>query len=345
MNFAFPDNKVVHNGMIKNVSNINGRHEFIPVDIMNPIDNIISIDNTDYCFTYLNEDGGRNKGGNSIILRLYNIQNIDTENVEYDLPDLIIKILKFPKASKEEFQYPSEKRFIKEIDALRDCKSKKFQNIINIYHSGDCTIQNTYNLRSKAYMYYTMEYAKYDLRSYIEENFNTISFEEKLDLCLSLAHGINELQSLGYYHRDIKPDNIFMTEDGTWKIGDLGLVDDRNSDFHIDKKGEFIGPRGWISPEAMNKFLCEEHSFPFDHNCTINHQSDIFQLGKVFWYIFQHNAPIGCFRQSDFKIKNNFVYPVIRTMLNYSKERRYKEINEVIRLLRPLQTKLLKQVA
>uniref|UniRef100_UPI00404A90B1 protein kinase domain-containing protein n=1 Tax=Fulvivirga sp. TaxID=1931237 RepID=UPI00404A90B1 len=345
MNFAFPDNKVIYKGIVKNVSQIDGRNNFSLIDIMNPVDNIISIDNTDYCFKYLNENNSRNKGRNSLILSLYDIQNIDTENVEYGSPDLILKILKFPKASKEEFQYPSEKRFSKEIEALRDCNSKNFQNIINIYHSGDCTIQKTFGQGQEKYMYYTMEYAKYDLRSYIETNFDSIKFEEKLDLCLSLAHGINELQSLGYYHRDIKPDNIFMTETGTWKIGDLGLVDDRNSDFQIDKKGEFIGPRGWISPEAMNKFLCEEHSFPFDHKCVINHQSDIFQLGKVFWYIFQHNAPIGCFRQSDFKIKNNYVYPVIRTMLNYSQERRYKEINEVIKLLRPLQNRLLKQVA
>jgi serine/threonine protein kinase len=109
-----------------------------------------------------------------------------------------------------------------------------------------------------------------------------------------------------------------------------------------DEEAEPIGPRGWMSPESMNKYLTEgkgfEHSFP----CKIDHQSDIFQLGKVFWYIFQHNAPIGSVKESDFKIRNSKVYSIIKTMLNHSKSKRYKTIDEVIKLLKAEETKLLK---
>ena len=40
-----------------------------------------------------------------------------------------------------------------------------------------------------------------------------------------------------------------------WKIGDLGLVTRRDLDY--DRQNEFIGPKGWLSPEAMNKYLAE----------------------------------------------------------------------------------------
>tara|TARA_R110002033_G_C3770537_1_gene228161 strand:- start:44 stop:613 length:570 start_codon:yes stop_codon:yes gene_type:complete len=188
-----------------------------------------------------------------------------------------------------------------------------------------------------------MEFAEYDLKSYIEKYHNVLGIEEKLELCLSLSEGLKELNQLGYYHRDLKPDNIFITEKNRWKIGDLGLLENRQIE-SIDSIAEFIGPRGWMTPEAMNKYLCENKDFTYDHSCTIDHQSDIFQLGKIFWYIFQYNAPIGTVKESDFLIKDSRLFSIIKTMLNHSKKKRYNNINEVILLLRPLENKALKKL-
>ena len=98
-----------------------------------------------------------------------------------------------------------------------------------------------------------------------------------------------------------------------------------------------------MSPESMNKYLTEKKGFQYEFDCQIDHQSDIFQLGKVFWYIFQHNAPIGVIKENDFKVRNFILYSVIRTMLNHSKHRRYSDIDEVIKLLKAVQLRLLKR--
>jgi serine/threonine protein kinase len=71
---------------------------------------------------------------------------------------------------------------------------------------------------------------------------------------------------LGYYHRDLKPDNILIS-DNTWKIGDLGLVSRRNNEFNLDKVAALIGPRGWYSPEALNKYLTEDKNLEFSYDC------------------------------------------------------------------------------
>jgi serine/threonine protein kinase len=178
---------------------------------------------------------------------------------------------------------------------------------------------------------------------FIEKMHDELSVSEKLNLCRSLSEGLKELCSLGYYHRDIKPDNIFIIND-VWKIGDLGLLAERDKEDEIDRIGEGIGPKGWMSPESMNKYLCEGKKFLFIHNCNIDHQSDIFQLGKVFWYIFQYNAPIGTVKEKDFFIKNTRIYAVIKTMLNYSKKKRYKKIDEVIWLFKLIEAKMLKKM-
>lgn len=337
MNFVFPKNKVNHFGVIKTTVD-NSPPIFL--DSLNPKDNLITIDKVDYAFTYFHSSG-KAKGGNSIILKLYEMQNLDLDDLEYGEPDLILKISKFVMTSNPRFETKSEKRFKKEIQALQDCKSKKFQNIITIYHHGVCSIFSTQERKKCNYLYYTMEYAGDDLKTYIENRLDLTLFE-RVDLCLSLAKGLNELDSLGYYHRDIKPDNIFMVGD-EWKIADLGLVDDeRSGSLQIDDENELIGPRGWYSPEAMNKYLCEGKGFCFDYDCKIDHQSDIFQLGMVFSYIIQNSNPVGVFRQKDLNIKNPHIYQLIRTMMNYPKSRRYKKISEVIDFLKPIQSILLR---
>lgn len=343
MDFTFPSDKTINKGSIRNFKiDKNNKFDFNLIDITSPTQNLITIDNTDYYFKYLN-DNDRNKGGNSIILELFEAQNVDDDDVEYGVPDLILKILKFKKSNNTNYPFKSEKRFNSEISALQMANEKKSQNLIKIIHSGTCKIWAPWFKKYEDYLYYTMEYAERDLKSYIEDNHSVMGFEEKINICVSLAKGIDELQSYGYYHRDIKPDNIFIV-DNEWKIGDLGLCAERYKENEIDSVSEFIGPRGWASPEVMNKHLTEGHGFKETFDVIIDHQSDIFQLGKVFWYIFQHNSPIGSIKMSDFKVKNNRVYPIIRTMLNHSKKRRYSEIKEVISLFEPIEKELLKQL-
>jgi serine/threonine protein kinase len=341
MSFLFPEHITLDQGTLKYFEQVS-KTKFIYslIDINTPIKNLISIDKNEYYFTYLN-DTGKNKGGNSIILKLYLSQNLNTENIEYGEPDLILKILKFKVTTKLSLKKKIQLRFEKEIKALEKCKLEEFQNVIKIYHNGFCSIYNPKYERYDTFIYYTMEYAQFDLKGFVEENYKILRIEDKLSLSKSIAEGIKELDTLGYYHRDIKPDNIFMINN-VWKVGDLGLVGEWNNNFDLDDKAEPIGPRGWMSPESMNKYFTEGKSFPFSFDCEIDHQSDIFQLGKVFWYIFQHNVPIGCIKGEDFKIKQNDIYSILRTMLNHSKKKRYKKIDDVIILLKKIDEKLLK---
>lgn len=333
--FTFPKNCFLFNGTISN------RREdgwFTNIDILKPKDNLISINGIDYCFTYLNGAESGNKGGNSIILRLYDIQSIDVDNPIYDEPDMILKIAKY----KKNFGRPrkNDMRFKNEIDCLQ--KANKFsQNVVQAYHFGECKL--AYKNKLNVHDFYTMEFAPYDLKKYIEDKHYNLDLETKISLCISLCNGLFELREMGIYHRDIKPDNIFFTYNDMWKIGDLGLASEQNG--KIDEIADFIGPKGWLSPEAMNKYLCEEKGFIYKHNCNIDHQSDIFQLGKIFWYIFQYNSPEGCMKESDFLANNSQIYRVIRTMLNHSKQKRFKKIEDVVDELKRIELSILRRAA
>lgn len=301
-------------------------------------ENYLRLDDVDYYLSYLSSDYTSNKGGNSFVFSLYAAQTYN----EDAMPERVIKISKYSEPYKNNRVRPRErnKRFRQEIEALYDCNKQKVGNVINIDFDGNliCKIQENGDYEV-SFPFYVMEYAEFDLRSYLEEENDTYDEASRVELCLQIAQGIKELNDLGYYHRDIKPDNIFMI-DGTWKVGDLGLIQMRNKP-SLDKEGECIGPRGWMSPEAMNKYLTEKvEGKHFD--CIIDHQSDLFQLAKVFWYIMQGNAPIGCVKESDFLPRNSSLYSLIRQMLNHSKKKRPASVDVVISDLQKIANKYYK---
>lgn len=297
--------------------------------------NAITIDGIDYFVYYLNPEYKNSKGANSYVFALYQAQNY-MENEDL-VPDRVIKISNKKDNNNSRSVY--NMRFYREIDALTECKNRHIHNVVTIYTSGQlsCKVRNTKgNKISYLFPFYTMDYASGDLKNYLENN--DIPFGDRVNLCLQIANGLKELKDIGYYHRDLKPDNILMF-DNIWKIGDLGLISYRDEDCIYDKKNEFIGPKGWLSPEAMNKYL-QYDSNKYDFDCKIDHQSDVFQLGKVFWYIIQGNAPIGNIRRSDYLDEHDEVYCLLKYMLNHSKKKRPKSIDFVINELNRIMQKL-----
>lgn len=278
------------------------------------LDNIITIDGLDYQLKYLNEIKG-NKGGNSNVFLLVNPDEPD--NIQ---EQLIIKICNLPI---EKSSYIYKRRFQREQIALYRAKEKKAKRIIKIFDSGILLINHL------QFPFYTMEKADLDLANYL--HVNEIDIDQKLILIIEIIKGFIELHMLEIYHRDIKHDNIFFLG-RECRIGDLGLARFRDDDINFTKLelGDRIGAFGWESPETINKYLTEKlYNEKFD--CEIDDRSDIFQLGKLFWYIYQGNLPIGQIQEEDFEIKDRELFQVIFAMLQYSKHpsRRIQSLNDL----------------
>lgn len=286
----------------------------ITLDRFDPEQNYIQLDNIDFKLENLSEYE-TSKGASSNLFIL-----IDPED-EY--PDRVIKICKSP------LDYGKNKRIIRferEIKAFKTAKSKALRNVIEFHGSGEVEIAGY------TFLYIVMEKADEDLASYMEANKFKFTSNQKLSLCVNILNGIKQLHSLKIYHRDIKSDNILRVGN-EFKVGDLGLVRFQNEDFSIDKDNEKVGPFGWLSPEATNKMLTFKKKVGYTYDCDINYKSDIFQLGKLFWYIFQANLPVGQL-DNDHHFEDD-IFAVVRSMLQYDKQKR-PDMIQLETLLQPL---------
>lgn len=286
----------------------------------NEEDNFVQIDNEDFLLLSLNENFQTSKGASSNLFIL-NDPNGDVE-------DKVIKICKSPLSQGKNGR---TKRFEREIQAFTRAKKNRLRNVVEFFKDGIIEIDN------EEFYFFVMEKADDDLASYLEKNRFDFTPNQKLTFCVNILNGIKQLHSIGIYHRDIKHDNILIVNN-EFKIGDLGLVRFRNDDSRVDWINEKIGPIGWLSPEATNKMLTNQKNMVYTYDCEINESSDIFQLGKLFWYVFQGNLPVGQILLEDYKIAEDDIFQVIFSMLQYQKVRR-PTIENLETLLEPLKIK------
>jgi serine/threonine protein kinase len=270
--------------------------------------NTLTYKNVDYVFKSLDpEFPNQSKGGNSNVFILTEAQ----EGKEY-----VIKLSKYDLNDKFTVLKNSDRiqRFEREIEALKISQKNSFQFVVDIAFDGE------YKVGKKLFRYVVLEKGDSDLAEYLKNN--TLSIQQKFLISTEILNGVKELHSKNIYHRDIKPDNILLVNKA-WKITDLGLIIHRNDDFVKKEIGEKIGPANWMTPEAFNKMHNEgeKRSNPYRFDCVLDNYSDVFQLGKLFWFIFQGNMADGQLVREDFKIEDDEIFALIYRMLSHSKNR------------------------
>jgi len=82
--------------------------------------------------------------------------------------------------------------------------------------------------------------------------------------------GLLHLHKAGYAYRDLKPDNILMTDNGVIKLSDLGLA----YNFKRKRMRGRVGTRGYWAPEMLRK---DEEG----HYCPYDERADWWTFGVV----------------------------------------------------------------
>jgi len=143
-------------------------------------------------------------------------------------------------------------------------------------------------------------------------------------LCAALAHAHEH----GVVHRDIKPDNILIGEDGQPRIVDFGLVKlTGNSTLHpLTSPDAVMGTPHYMAPEQLQAPR------------TVDHRADIYAVGVLIYELLTGRLPIGNFAS----VADRRLQPIVMRALAQEPARRYATIRDLaaaIAAIKPPQPK------
>jgi serine/threonine-protein kinase len=94
-----------------------------------------------------------------------------------------------------------------------------------------------------------MEYVPGSSLKQILRSRGALSPTEVVSIATQIADAIDTAHAAGILHRDIKPDNILVTDDGRAKLTDFGVA--RLPDAALTREGQFLGTPCYAAPETL----------------------------------------------------------------------------------------------
>jgi len=127
--------------------------------------------------------------------------------------------------------------------------------------------------------YLVMEFVEGESLGQKLERDGRMSEAEAIRIIAQIAQALHRAHKQNLVHRDVKPDNILLTLDGTAKLADLGLVKETDTDLNLTRTGRGLGTPHFMAPE---QFRDAKNA---DERC------DIYSLGATLYQMVTGELP------------------------------------------------------
>lgn len=166
-------------------------------------------------------------------------------------------------------EFSHDEEFIKRFKyESQSAASLSHPNIVSIYDVG-----NEGNI-----YYIVMEYVKgKTLKQIIKEVNGHLSVDETISIASQVLRALDNAHRHNIIHRDIKPHNILITEDGIAKVTDFGIAR-AATDYTLTYNKNIIGTAQYFSPEQAKGGIVDE-------------KSDIYSLGIIMYEMLTGQVP------------------------------------------------------
>ena len=165
-------------------------------------------------------------------------------------------------------EYSSDKEFVDKFKAeAAAAGSISNSNIVNIYDVGS---QENVN-------YIIMEYIHGRTLKEVIIQSGRLDYNRALDIAIQIGKALECAHKNGIIHRDIKPQNILVTDEGIVKVTDFGIAKASNSET-ITNSNKVMGSAHYFSPEQAK-------------GTFVDARTDIYSFGIVIYEMVTGRVP------------------------------------------------------
>jgi len=141
-------------------------------------------------------------------------------------------------------------------------------NVVNVYDAGET---------GDGRPYIVMEHVSGITLADLLQQRGPLPAEEAVGLALQASRGLAHAHGAGLIHRDVKPQNLLLRDDGTLKVADFGIARAAETTA-LTQVGTVLGTAAYLSPEQA---LGEE----------VTAAADVYSLGAVVYELLTGGPP------------------------------------------------------
>ena len=157
-------------------------------------------------------------------------------------------------------------RFLREIELAARLQHP---HIVTVFDSGDAA----------GILWYTMPYVEGEtLRARLDRE-RQLPLDEAVRIASEAARALEYAHQHGVLHRDVKPENLLLTTDGSTLVADFGIARPWNETDGLTATGLVVGTPGYMSPEQAAG------------ERTLDARSDVYALGSVLYEMLAGEMP------------------------------------------------------
>jgi len=142
-------------------------------------------------------------------------------------------------------------------------------NIVGVHEVGE----------GGGFHYLAMEYVEGRSAGEMVKDSGGMDEELALHITMQVARALDAAHQEGIVHRDIKPDNILVTDSSVAKVCDFGLARSTTDETRMTQTGIMMGTPHYVSPEQARG------------EKDVDIRSDIYSLGATLYHLVTGTTP------------------------------------------------------
>src|SRR5262245_14452647 len=105
-----------------------------------------------------------------------------------------------------------------------------------------------------------------------------IPVARKVEILVGIAEGLGYAHSASIIHRDVKPANVRILDDGAVKVMDFGIAKSLQSESNLTQTGITLGTSAYLAPEQIR-------------GEAIDRRTDVFAMGVLAYELVAYRKP------------------------------------------------------